>query len=125
MFTLLFRDVEVKASVRDDPREFEKIQQMQIDKNFDNWLSAYTIYMGVVMQVHRGHSSELVKYLDLIHRAYKEYSGAAWLCYNERFHSQEALDPSGSGEPTALMPMNGPHESHFRQEVIRGRRPPV
>ncbi|KAL8221657.1 UNVERIFIED_CONTAM: hypothetical protein K2H54_073610 [Gekko kuhli] len=46
MFTLLFRDVELKASMWDDPRELEKIKRMQIDKNFDNWLSAYTIYMG-------------------------------------------------------------------------------
>ncbi|KAL8211665.1 UNVERIFIED_CONTAM: hypothetical protein K2H54_006337 [Gekko kuhli] len=54
MFTLLFRDVEVKTNVRDDPRELEKIRQMQIDNNFDNWLSAYTIYMAVVLQAYPG-----------------------------------------------------------------------
>ncbi|KAL8178356.1 UNVERIFIED_CONTAM: hypothetical protein K2H54_043003 [Gekko kuhli] len=67
------RDVEVKASVRDDPRELEKIKQMQIDKNF-NWLSAYTIYMGMVLQAYPGQGSALMKYQDLIHRA-------AWLHY--------------------------------------------
>ncbi|KAL8172838.1 UNVERIFIED_CONTAM: hypothetical protein K2H54_027035 [Gekko kuhli] len=65
-------DAEVKASMRDDPRELEKIKWMQIDKNFDNWLTACTLYMGVVMQVHSGQGPALVKYQDLVHRAYKE-----------------------------------------------------
>ncbi|KAL8172641.1 UNVERIFIED_CONTAM: hypothetical protein K2H54_004611 [Gekko kuhli] len=85
MFTLLLRDVEVKAHVRDDPRELEKIKWMQIDKNFDNWLSAYTIYMAVVvvLQAYPGQGSALEKYQDLIHGAYREYSGAALLRYDE------------------------------------------
>ncbi|KAL8221675.1 UNVERIFIED_CONTAM: hypothetical protein K2H54_074308 [Gekko kuhli] len=94
MFMLLFRDVEVKVSVRDDPRELEKIKLMQIDKNFDNWLSAYTIYMGVLLQAYPGQGSALVKYQDLIHRAYREYLGVAWLHYDEWFRSQVTLDPS-------------------------------
>ncbi|KAL8169323.1 UNVERIFIED_CONTAM: hypothetical protein K2H54_045292 [Gekko kuhli] len=32
----LERDVEMKSSVKDDPRGLEKIKRMQIDKNFDN-----------------------------------------------------------------------------------------
>ncbi|KAL8221083.1 UNVERIFIED_CONTAM: hypothetical protein K2H54_058578 [Gekko kuhli] len=36
----------------------------------------------------------LVKYLDLIHQAYKEYAGVGWLRYDEFFHSRAALDPS-------------------------------
>ncbi|KAL8172610.1 UNVERIFIED_CONTAM: hypothetical protein K2H54_002906 [Gekko kuhli] len=94
MFTLLFRDVEVKASIRDDPRELEKIWYMQVDKNFDNWLLAYTIYMGVVLQAYPDRGSALVEYQDLIHRAYKEYSGAARLRCDELFHVQAALDPT-------------------------------
>ncbi|KAL8221296.1 UNVERIFIED_CONTAM: hypothetical protein K2H54_064274 [Gekko kuhli] len=92
MFTLLFRDVEVKASVRDDPRELEKIRHKQVDKNFDNWLSAYTIYMGVVFQAYPDQGSVLVKYQDVIHHAYKEYNGATWLCYDELFQARAALD---------------------------------
>ncbi|KAL8212509.1 UNVERIFIED_CONTAM: hypothetical protein K2H54_049418 [Gekko kuhli] len=97
MFTLLIKDVELKASVRDDPRELEKIKRMQIDKNFDNWLSAYTIYMGVILQAYPGQGSALVKYQDLIHRTYSEYSGAAWLCYDEWFHSRVAWIPHYHG----------------------------
>lgn len=50
MFTLLFW--EVKERSKDDPRELGRIKHMQIKKNFDNWLSTYTIYMGVFLQVH-------------------------------------------------------------------------
>lgn len=94
LFTLLFRDVEVKPGAKDDPRELEKIKRQQVDKNFDNWLTAYTIYMGVVLQVQPARGPVLVKYLDLIHRAYKEYAGAAWLRYDEMFRSRAAMDPS-------------------------------
>ncbi|KAL8185422.1 UNVERIFIED_CONTAM: hypothetical protein K2H54_051196 [Gekko kuhli] len=83
MFTLLFRDVEVKASVK----ELEKIQRMQVDKNFDNWLSVYTVYMGEVLQAYPDRGSVLVKYQDLIHCSYKEYNGAALLCYDELFRA--------------------------------------
>ncbi|KAL8182587.1 UNVERIFIED_CONTAM: hypothetical protein K2H54_058454 [Gekko kuhli] len=38
--SLQHRDVEVKASMRDDPRELKRIKHKQIDKNFDNWLLA-------------------------------------------------------------------------------------
>lgn len=62
-------------------------------KTFDNWLMVYTIYMGVVMQVDPG-KPVLVKYLDLIHRAYKEYGVATWLHYDQIFHLQAAIDPT-------------------------------
>ncbi|KAL8221088.1 UNVERIFIED_CONTAM: hypothetical protein K2H54_058770 [Gekko kuhli] len=102
MFTLLFRDVELKANMRDDPWELEKIKRMQIDKNFDNWLSAYTVYMGVVLQAYSDRGARLVEYLNLIHRTYKAYAGAGWLQYDEFFHSQAALDPS--------LPLDRDHE---------------
>ncbi|KAL8221414.1 UNVERIFIED_CONTAM: hypothetical protein K2H54_067153 [Gekko kuhli] len=35
----------------------------------------------------------MVKYQDLVHRAYKEYSGAVWLHYDKMFQTRVALDP--------------------------------
>lgn len=94
IFTLLFRDVELKPGAKDDPRELEKIKWQQVDKNFTNLLSAYNIYMGVVLQVQPELGSAVAKYLDLIHRAYREYAGAAWLQYDEMFRTCAAMDSS-------------------------------
>ncbi|KAL8221258.1 UNVERIFIED_CONTAM: hypothetical protein K2H54_062537 [Gekko kuhli] len=84
----------IRGHVQYDPREMEKIKRMQINKNFDNWLSAYAVYTGVVLQAYPDWGALLIKYLDLIHRAYKEYAGAWWLRYDELFRSQAVLDLS-------------------------------
>lgn len=94
IFSLLFQDVELKRGAKDDPREMEKIRRQQVDKNFANWLSAYTVYIGVVLQVQPEHGPALAKYLDLIHRAYRECAGAAWLRYDEMFRTCAAMGSS-------------------------------
>lgn len=42
IFTLLFRDLEMKPGMKDDPQEHEKIICQQVDKNFADWL--YCLY---------------------------------------------------------------------------------
>ncbi|KAL8187741.1 UNVERIFIED_CONTAM: hypothetical protein K2H54_055096 [Gekko kuhli] len=48
----------------------------------------------VVLQAYPDRGLALVKYQNLIHRAYKEYNGTAWLHYDELFRAQAALDPT-------------------------------
>lgn len=40
-----------------------------------NWLAAYTIYTGVILQVQLDKGPALIKYLDIIHWGYWEYFG--------------------------------------------------
>lgn len=48
---MLFSDMKVKEGVKDNHREAEKIKHGQVGKNFASWLLAYTIYLGLLMQV--------------------------------------------------------------------------
>lgn len=68
-FSLLFQEVEVQEVSEDDPKEAEKLKKTQVSRTFANWLMAYFIYMGVVLQqIDMG--TALVKYLEVVYQAY-------------------------------------------------------
>lgn len=51
IFTLSFRDMGVKEGGKEDAKVLEKLKKQKVDKNFANWQSTYTIYMGIILQV--------------------------------------------------------------------------
>lgn len=63
----------------------------QVSKNFENWLAAYTTYMWVTFQVEPERGPFLIKYLNLLHRVYWEYTGFGWLIYDELFHTMASM----------------------------------
>lgn len=79
-FMLLFHGV-VKECSNNDTKELEKIKCRQL----------YHLH-GCVAGAACKHPA-LVKYQDLTHRVYKEYSGIAWLRYVDQFSDSGSLDP--------------------------------
>lgn len=53
-----------------------EVCKRKIGRNWNNWLTGYIICMAVVLQMQPAKADTLIKYLGIIHRAFREYSGA-------------------------------------------------
>lgn len=53
-----------------------------------------TIFMAVIVQPQSWSALALIKYLDIIHRAYNSFLGSEWLKYDEMFHMHASVDPT-------------------------------
>lgn len=85
LFSLLYREPEPIPRVGDpnpDPLVFRK---RKIDTNWNNWLTGYIVYMSVVVQMQAARAGPMLKYLDIIYQAYREYAVPAWLAYDDHF----------------------------------------
>ncbi|XP_053140147.1 uncharacterized protein LOC128339766 isoform X2 [Hemicordylus capensis] len=94
IFSLLFREPEVKHKERESCKEHEATKRKPVEKTWSNWLSSFTIYMGVIVQAQPARGPSLLKYMDIIHRAVSDFAGSAWICYDESFRMRAALDLS-------------------------------
>lgn len=94
LFSLLFWQPETKPWARCDAvaQDFKQCKHTKVELNWNNWLSGYTIYMVVVVQVQPWRASAVIKYFDIIHRAYSSFHGSAWLKYDEMFRMRPAID---------------------------------
>lgn len=84
----LFREPELKpwAGCGTIAHELEQYKHSEVKRNWNNWLSDYAAYMAVVIQAQPWRASSLIKYQDIVHRAYSFIVGSAWLrYYNEMF----------------------------------------
>lgn len=84
VFSLLFRV---------EPME-EQDQHPKVERNFDNWLSGFLIYVSVLLQAQLWRGLALIKYMDIILRIRTFFVGPAWLQYDEMFRMQAAVLPS-------------------------------
>ncbi|XP_061486363.1 uncharacterized protein LOC133386672 isoform X1 [Rhineura floridana] len=94
LFTLLFCETEVKLKDGQEVKEREAAITRKVDRVWPNWLNAYTIYMGVMTQAYPSRALSMIKYQDIVHRAFREFSGTAWLWYDQNFRQRAALDPT-------------------------------
>jgi hypothetical protein len=58
----------------------------------NKWITAYVIYMSVMLEKYRTRSQELLKYLKDIRLAATR-SPTGWYLYDEQFHLRMADDP--------------------------------
>ncbi|XP_053112579.1 formin-F-like isoform X2 [Hemicordylus capensis] len=94
IFSLLFREPEVKHKEGESCKEHEATKRKPVEKTWNNWLSGFTIYMGVIVQAQPARGPALLKYMDIIHRAVSDFSGSSWVRYDESFRMRAALDPT-------------------------------
>ncbi|XP_053167389.1 uncharacterized protein LOC128351680 isoform X3 [Hemicordylus capensis] len=94
IFSLLFREPEVKHKEGESCKEHEATKRKPVEKTWNNWLSGFTIYMGVIVQAQPARAPSLLKYMDIIHRAVSDFAGSSWIRYDESFRMRAALDPT-------------------------------
>lgn len=94
IFSLLQMEPEPVAKVGDPVWDQETVKKCKIDKNWTNWLNGYVIFASVVLQMYPTQATILFKYLDIIHRAFRDYTGPAWIHYDDHFRLQASHDPS-------------------------------
>ncbi|XP_053152458.1 uncharacterized protein LOC128345096 [Hemicordylus capensis] len=94
IFHLLFREPEPALKEWEQKKEETKPKHKPVEHNWANWLSGYTVYMGVMLQVHTSKGPALVKYMDIIHRGYMDFMGNAWERYDRSFRLRASLNPA-------------------------------
>ncbi|XP_053169074.1 protein diaphanous homolog 1-like isoform X1 [Hemicordylus capensis] len=94
IFSLLFRKPGVKHKEGESFKDHEATKRKPVEKTWNNWLSGFTIYMGVIVQAQPARGPALLKYMDMIHRAVSDFAGSSWIRYDESFCMRAALDPS-------------------------------
>lgn len=94
IFSLLQVEPEPVQRIGEPLRDQEVVRQRKIDKNWTNWLNGYFIYASVVLQMYPSKAVALFKYADIIHRAFRDYSGPAWASYDQHFRLRAAHDPA-------------------------------
>ncbi|XP_054843457.1 uncharacterized protein LOC129335043 [Eublepharis macularius] len=94
IFTLLFRELEKKDKEDLDERDKEKLKRRKVDRNWHNWLPGMFIYAGVIARAQPWRAAPLFQYMDIIYKGYTEFSGTAWMQYDEEFRMRAALNPA-------------------------------
>lgn len=93
MFSLLnTEDHRVKETEDEDDKQ--RRLRKKPEHTWENWLSGYTIYMGVIVAAQPWRAWSLVQYQDLIHRAHADFPGDTWLQYDQGFRKRAALNPT-------------------------------
>ena len=60
--------------------------------NIEEWTSAFTAYMSVVISKHPSRAAELLEYLSLIRYAAKYHRGLGWCVYDVKFRKKAAAN---------------------------------
>uniref|UniRef100_A0ABM5GJG1 C3H1-type domain-containing protein n=1 Tax=Pogona vitticeps TaxID=103695 RepID=A0ABM5GJG1_9SAUR len=92
-YDLLNREYEVKELDKDDEKIKEKHRRKRPDRNWNNWVTGFTIYAGVLVKMQPWKASALFQYYDIMRRAKAEFEGQAWLRYDEAFRMRSAIRP--------------------------------
>lgn len=75
--------------------ELEHYRHSKVERNWMNWLSGYTIYVSMIIQAQSWRTSlALIKYLDIIHRAYSSFLGTTWVRLKWFSHYYHRVDTS-------------------------------
>lgn len=85
IFSLIQVEPVTEPRIGEPLRDQEVVKHRKIDKNWRNWLNDYVIYASVVLQMYLNKAVALFKYLDVIHRAFMDYTELAWASYDEHF----------------------------------------
>ena len=62
--------------------------------NIEEWTTAFTSYMSVIISKHPNHAAELLEYRSLIHYAAKYHRGLGWCVYDVKFCQKAAANKS-------------------------------
>ena len=60
--------------------------------NIEEWTSAFTAYMSVIISKHPSRAAELLEYLSLIRYAAKYHRGLGWCVYDVKFRQKAAAN---------------------------------
>ena len=60
--------------------------------NIEEWTSAFTVYMSVIISKHPSRAAELLEYLSLIRYAAKHHRGLGWCVYDVKFRQKAAAN---------------------------------
>lgn len=71
-----------------------ELEQFKHPKVGCNWLSGYTVFVVVVVQPQPWRVSDSIKYLNIVHKAYRSFLGLEWLRYDKMFHMGATMDPT-------------------------------
>ena len=94
VFELLNRTVEKADFDKADEADKERLKRKKPERNWTNWLSGYLIYAGVIVKSQPWRAQSLFQYLDIIHRAFLDFAGMAWLRYDQAFRMRSAVQPN-------------------------------
>lgn len=61
--------LEPVPKVGEPSRDQEVALRWKTDKNWAIWVSGFSIYMAVIIQMQSSKAESLMKYMDIIHRA--------------------------------------------------------
>lgn len=62
--------------------------------NIEEWTTAFTAYMTVIIDEHPIRAAELLEHLSLIRYAAKYHRGLGWSVYDIKFHQEAAAKNS-------------------------------
>ena len=62
--------------------------------NIEEWTSAFTAYMSVILSKHPSRAVELLEYLSLIRYTAKYHRGLGWCIYDVKFRQKAAANKS-------------------------------
>nr|XP_033771872.1 uncharacterized protein LOC117346439 [Geotrypetes seraphini] len=96
MFSLIQREPDEDYFVETDRIyiQLEREKKPRIYRSLTNWISAFHIFMSVVVEREPDMSPYLIRYSDTIIRSHKKYGGWAWLNYDIKFRKSMAKNKS-------------------------------
>ena len=62
----------------------------------EKWTSFFLIYMSVYLEVHTTRAIKMLKYIDTVRSAARQFGGYGWRTYDEQFRLKQALNPTQS-----------------------------
>ncbi|XP_069482685.1 uncharacterized protein [Ambystoma mexicanum] len=90
VFKLLHREVRAKEGSKEEERELASRPRVPV--TIENWTSAFIIYASVYCEKFPEHCVALLKYMDVIRKAFTSFGGFAWVRYDEEFRARMAED---------------------------------
>ncbi|CAI5799363.1 Hypothetical predicted protein [Podarcis lilfordi] len=91
MFTLL---PPMKVSGKGEKKHTYGKRRYRTERNFENWLDGFQVFMGVISACYPKHSMHLAAYLAHVRRAYALAGEVAALTYDEDFRRNASLLPT-------------------------------
>ncbi|XP_069476519.1 uncharacterized protein [Ambystoma mexicanum] len=90
VFKLLHREVRAKEGSKEEERELASRPRVPV--TIENWTSAFIIYASVYCEKFPERCVALLKYMDVIRKAFTSFGGFAWVRYDEEFRARMAED---------------------------------
>ncbi|XP_029443315.1 uncharacterized protein LOC115083560 [Rhinatrema bivittatum] len=99
IFSLLITDVEVEPEKGESSEVKE--ERPRVDKNIQNWVRAFHVFMSVIVEREPEHYPVLIRYMDTIMTAQRR-GGWAWLNYDIHFRKSMAHNPAVSWQHRSM-----------------------